>query len=163
MHHTPSMLYRERLLPGLTMILLGIGLFLMVGVAYSAAFGTVAGIALGIIASATYLLIAIASAPYIRVERRENAYFLFAGRAAIDVSLIGSVHELSDVEREQLERGTRSDTAFRISKSRMPVIELAIIDPNDPHGTWCLPSRKPRELIQAISKAQGPGQGPKTP
>ena len=65
------MLYRERLLPGLTMILLGIGLFLMVGVAYSAAFGTVAGIALGIIASAIYLLVAIASAPYIGVERRE--------------------------------------------------------------------------------------------
>ncbi|MFY9208891.1 MAG: DUF3093 family protein [Candidatus Nanopelagicales bacterium] len=156
MHHTPSMLYRERLLPGLTMILLGIGLFLMVGVAYSAAFGTVAGIALGIIASAIYLLVAIASAPYIGVERRESGYFLLAGRAAIDVSLIGNVHELSDLEREQLERGTRSDTAFRISKGQLPVIELAIIDPSDPHGTWCLSSRKPHELMQAISKAQGP-------
>jgi len=106
--------------------------------------------------SAIYLLVAIASAPYIGVERRESGYFLLAGRAAIDVSLIGNVHELSDLEREQLERGTRSDTAFRISKGQLPVIELAIIDPSDPHGTWCLSSRKPHELMQAISKAQGP-------
>lgn len=156
MHHTPRMLYRERLLPGLTILLLGFGLFLMVGVAYSAAFGSLAGILLAIGISAIFIILAVTMAPQIRVDGQAGDAFLSAGRAKVNISIIGAAHELTFDEQREVARGTRNDTAFQLIKGKLPVVELEISDPLDPHRNWCLSSRTPQKLIQAIRSAQGP-------
>lgn len=150
------MLYRERLLPGVTITLLSFGLFLMVGVAYSAAFGSFVGIALALIISAIYIFFAITTAPQIRIHEEAGVMFLSAGHATIDISIIGSTRQLSDTQRIEVKRGGRSDTAFSLVKGNFPVVELEISDPSDPHGNWCLSSRTPDTLIQAIDSARGP-------
>lgn len=128
----------------------------MVGVAYSAAFGTVIGIVLALIIGALYVIFAVATAPQIRVEGRKGVYTLTAGRATVDIATIGSVRALTTAEQIDVTRGMRSDTAFSIIKGKLPVVELDIADPLDPHGRWCLSSRSPQELILAIDTARGP-------
>lgn len=150
------MLYRERLLPGATILLLGFGLFLMVGIAYSAAFGSLVGIFLAIVISAIYIIFAVTTAPQIRVDGQAGDAFLSAGRAKINVSLIGSARELTVEEQGQVARGTRNDTAFHLTQGKLPVVELEISDSLDPHRNWCLSSRTPDRLINAILSAQGP-------
>ena len=150
------MLYRERLLPGATILMLGFGLFLMVGIAYSAAFGSLVGIFLAIIISAIYIIFAVTTAPQIRVEGAAGEATLSAGRAKINVTIISSARELTVEERHQVARGTRNDTAFHLTQGKLPVVELEISDPLDPHRNWCLSSRTPDKLIHAILSAQGP-------
>lgn len=150
------MLYRERLLPGVTILLLGFGLFLMVGIAYSAAFGSLVGIILALIISAIYVIFALTTAPQIRIDGRAGDAFLSAGRARLNVSIIRSVRELSAEEQREVARGRRHDTAFHLTQGKLPVVELEISDPLDPHRNWCLSSRTPQKLIHAILSAQGP-------
>ncbi len=150
------MLYRERLLPGATVLLLGFGLFLMVGVAYSAAFGSIAGIFLALVVSAVYVIFAITTAPQIRIDGHIGDAHLSAGRAKINIAIIRSAHELTVEQQREVARGTRSDTAFHLIQGKLPVVELELADPLDPHRNWCLSSRSPEKLIQAIHSAQGP-------
>jgi|DEB0MinimDraft_12_1074336.scaffolds.fasta_scaffold24553_3 hypothetical protein len=156
MHHTRRVLYRERLLPGATFLLLGLGLFLMVGIAYSAAFGSLVGIFLAVITSALYIILAVITAPQIGVAAEAGDVFLTAGRAKINVSIVRTARELTVEERQEVARGTRNDTAFHLIKGKLPVVELAISDPLDPHRNWCLSSRTPEKLMHAILSAQGP-------
>jgi hypothetical protein len=156
MHHTPLVVYRERLLPGAPILLLGLGLFLMVGLAYSAALGSLVGILLALGVSILYIIFSITNAPQIRVETRPGGVFLSAGRARINVAIIGSIQQLTPAQRHEVVLGTRNDTAFNLVKGKLPVVELCISDPQDPHGYWYLSSRAPEELIQAISLGQGP-------
>ena len=106
------MLYRERLLPGPLVLGLGVALFLMVGVAYSGAFGSLLGVFLGLSVSALFIGFAFATAPHIRLEERDGACFLTAGRARISVEIIGSVTQLSPTQRVEIRRGRSADTAF---------------------------------------------------
>jgi len=156
MHHTPKMLYRERLLPGPTILLLGIGLFLMVGVAYSAAFGSLVGILLALLIGSLYFIFTVATAPQIRVDVHRGEYVLTAGRASVGIATVGSTRELTSQEQRDVKRGTRSDTAFSIIKGKLAVVEIELTDPADPHGSWCLSSRNPGQFISAIDTAKGP-------
>jgi len=156
MHHTPKMLYRERLLPGPTILLLGIGLFLMVGVAYSAAFGSLIGILLALFIGSMYFIFAVVTAPQIRVDKYQGEYVLTAGRASVGIATIGSARELTSEEQRDVKRGTRNDTAFSIIKGKLAVVEIELTDPADPHGNWCLSSRNPGKFISAIDTAKGP-------
>jgi hypothetical protein len=156
MHHTPDMLYRERLLPGPLILALGVALFLMVGAAYSRAFGSVLGVALGLLVSALFIGFACATAPYIRLEESDGACFLTAGRARISIEVVGSASQLSPDRRVEIRRGRSADTAFSLIRGSLPVVELEILDPLDPHGLWCLSTRNPQELIRAITTAKGP-------
>ena len=150
------MLYRERLLPGPLILALGVTLFLMVGAAYSRAFGSVLGVALGLLVSALFIGFACATAPYIRLEESDGACFLTAGRARISIEIVGSVSQLSPDRRVEIRRGRSADTAFSLIRGSLPVVELEILDPLDPHGLWCLSTRNPQELIRAITTAKGP-------
>ncbi|GEM_PF-322319 len=150
------MLYRERLLPGPLILALGVALFLMVGAAYSRAFGSVLGVALGLLVSALFIGFACATAPYIRLEESDGACFLTAGRARISIEIVGSVSQLSPDRRVEIRRGRSADTAFSLIRGSLPVVELEILDPLDPHGLWCLSTRNPQELIRAITTAKGP-------
>jgi hypothetical protein len=150
------MLYRERLMPGATILLLGFGLFLMVGIAYSAAFGSFVGIFLALIISTIYVIFAVTTAPQIRIEGHAGNALLFAGRARISLVDIRSARELTFEEQREVARGTRNDTAFQLIQGKLPVVELEISDPMDPHKNWCLSSRTPERLIQAILSANGP-------
>ena len=150
------MLYRERLLPGPLILALGVALFLMVGAAYSRAFGSVLGVALGLLVSALFIGFACATAPYIRLEESDGACYLTAGRARISIEIVGSVSQLSPDRRVEIRRGRSADTAFSLIRGSLPVVELEILDPLDPHGLWCLSTRNPQELIRAITTAKGP-------
>ena len=135
---------------------LGVALFLMVGAAYSRAFGSVLGVALGLLVSALFIGFACATAPYIRLEESDGACFLTAGRARISIEIVGSVSQLSPDRRVEIRRGRSADTAFSLIRGSLPVVELEILDPLDPHGLWCLSTRNPQELIRAITTAKGP-------
>lgn len=153
------MLYRERLLPGPTILALGVALFFMVGIAYSAAFESPLGILLGLSASALYVGFAFATAPQIRIEELGDEFRLTAGRATIGIKMIRSVNELTPFQRVEFHRGRHADTAFNITRGTLPVVALEITDPLDPHGLWCLSTRDPQALIQAIATASGPEKG----
>ena len=116
----------------------------------------VIGILIALVISTISIIFAVATAPQIRVDIRSGEGFLSAGRARINVALINSADQLTDTHKREVELGTRNDTAFNLIKGKLPVVEVAISDPLDPHGFWYLSSRAPQKLIQAISSAQGP-------
>ena len=109
-----------------------------------------------IIISAIYVIFAVATAPQIRIEGHTGNALLSAGRARISLADIRSARELTFEEQRGVARGTRNDTAFQLTQGKLPMVELEISDPMDPHKNWCLSTRTPERLIQAILSAHGP-------
>lgn len=97
------------------------------------------------------LVLLIGSAPTIRVA--DGA--LQAGKARIPVALIGDMRAAAG-EDARAERGPLLDArAWLLLRGDVgPVVRLEITDPEDPTPYWVVSTRRPEELIAAISVAR---------
>lgn len=143
-------LFRERLWPALwwyPIIALIIPATLLVFAAIDLVAGIVTSIAL--VGGAVALL--IGSAPTIRVADGT----LYAGRARIPVSLVGDAR-IATGEEARAERGTRLDArAWLMLRGDVgPVVRIEITDPDDPAPYWLVSTRRPDELVAALSTAK---------
>ncbi|HET8958519.1 MAG TPA: DUF3093 domain-containing protein [Microcella sp.] len=146
-------LFRERLWPALwwyPIVLLIVPATLLTFAAIDLIAGAVtAGV---LVAGALTLL--IGSAPTIRVADG----VLQAGRARIPVDLVGAARSATG-EEARAERGVRLDArAWLMLRGDVdPVVRLDVTDPDDPTPYWLISTRRPDELIAAITTARSSG------
>lgn len=140
-------LYKERLVPGfsfyLATLFIPVALFLIV-LAFDDFWALVALIAAEIL----IIGISIGFAPSIRVQNGT----LFVGRAMVPIVVLGDV---SIIARKDafLERGPNLDiksfVRFQIGVNSL--VKIKIDDPKDPTPYWLVATRRPKELVHALT------------
>ncbi|RZS54291.1 DUF3093 family protein [Microcella putealis] len=143
-------LFRERLWPALwwyPIVLLIVPATLLI----FAAIDLLAGVVTAAVLVAGALGLLIGSAPTIRIADGT----LTAGRARIPVELTGDARGASG-EEARAERGVRLDArAWLLLRGDVgPVVRVEITDPDDPTPYWLVSTRRPDELVAALSAAK---------
>jgi hypothetical protein len=144
------MFYRERLWPTAWVWIVVIGLCASLGIAYGAAYSLAIGLAVFLpFAAIAFILLVIAS-PVITI----SSTTLQAGRAAIPLDVLT---RSATLDATSMSRALRlgEPTLFLMvrpwSVNTGVIIEVA--DPDDPHTSWVLSSRKPQALSLALAQA----------
>ncbi len=143
--------YRERLSPSLWVFAstaLVVPASIIVFLPLPSAPGLLIGSAVGILLYGGFVIGLLVSAPQIRVEDGT----LTVGRASIPVELIGDLEEFQGEDARQ-ERGPNLDTrAYLCIRGWIsPVVKMRIADPQDPTPYWLVSTRRPGDLIEAVS------------
>jgi hypothetical protein len=117
----------------------------------------VVGVITAVVLYAAIVLLLIASAPVIEVTNDE----LRAGRARIARSLLGSASWFDGADATA-ERGPRLDArAWLLIRGWVkPVVRVEVLDVDDPAPYWLLSSRRPAELVHALSTRAGDERPP---
>lgn len=142
-----SELYREKLWPNAWIWIIGAGIAgagILVFAPISAAAGITAAAVLFVIIAALLIL----STPAIVVTESTVS----VGRATIERRFVGSVESFRKGEATA-ERGTRlNGLAFLCFRGWIdPVVKIEITDPADRTPYWLTSSRRPEELVKALS------------
>jgi len=143
--------YDERLTAPAGLWVLGWVLALMLGLAFWAALGPVAGLLAVVLPGAVATVVLVRAAAVVRVEDGQ----LFAGPARIPVTALGPVRAL-DPEQARRVRGPESDPAgYHLIRGWVPAGILAPVDdPADRTPYWFVATRRPAALAAAIEDAR---------
>jgi hypothetical protein len=143
--------YRERLTPSWWVFVataLVIPASILVFLPVTAVPGLAVGIAVGLVLYAGVVLLLVATSPVIEVSDGR----LRAGRASIELDLLSgcTAHTGADAT---LERGRRLDArAYLCIRGWVgPVVKMRIADPLDPTPYWLMSTRRPGDLIDAVT------------
>ncbi|MFB2555978.1 DUF3093 domain-containing protein [Herbiconiux liangxiaofengii] len=144
-------LYRERLTPSpwvFVVTALVIPASILVFAPITAVPGILVGILVGVVLYAGVLGVLFATSPVIEVSGGR----LRVGRATIDLDLLSgcTAHEGDDATAE---RGPRLDArAYLCIRGWVgPVVKMRIADPLDPTPYWLVSTRRPGDLIDAVT------------
>ena len=143
--------YVERLAPPPSFWAAVLGFAAVLGVAFLAALGPVAGLLALVVPFGLGAAGLVAMATEVRVAGGE----LVVGRAHIPVRDLGPARALSPEEARAV-RGPRSDpAAFHVIRGWLPRGVVAeVVDPADPTPYWYVSSRDPERLAAAIEAAR---------
>lgn len=150
-HHQPSqddtVLFTEKLWPGFWIWLVAAGLA-GAGILVFAPISTAAGFTAAAVLFAIEAALLILSTPAVTVTTRT----LQVGRASIERGLIGKVEAFREKEATA-ERGTRlNGLAYLCIRGWIdPVVRIEIKDPSDPTPYWLTSTRRPDELVAALT------------
>jgi len=149
-HVDPAEAYRERLSPSLWVLAAAGGAAPMVALVLVPVNTTVSLVAGALVGIALIALLVLAS-PVLEVADGE----LRAGRAHIDVSLLGTPQALTH-EPARLARGQDLDPrCWHVIRGGIDgIVTVPILDPVDPAPAWVLSSRTPDRLAAAVRRAQ---------
>jgi hypothetical protein len=145
--------YTERLWPGATVWVLAVSMIGALAIAYASAVGAVAGWIVAVVGAVGAAVLIWRSAARIVVA----ADGLHAGRAFLEWEFMGRVLAL-DAAQARTARGPEGDpSAHLLLRPGVGpgAVVLEVADPQDPHHTWLLASRHPRQLASAIEAARG--------
>lgn len=142
--------YRERLSPSLWLLAAAGGAAPMVALVFVPVNTTLALITGALVGVALIALLVLAS-PVLEVADGE----LRAGRAHIDVSLLGAPQTLAD-EPARLARGQNLDPrSWHVIRGGIDgIVTIPVLDPVDPAPAWVMSSRTPERLAAAVRRAQ---------
>ncbi|MBN9607549.1 MAG: DUF3093 domain-containing protein [Actinomycetales bacterium] len=148
-------LYRERLAPGLG-VLLPCALIIPAVALVFVPINAIVGIALGVAIYLAVLGVFAATTPTVEV----SGGVLRAGRASIPVALLGAAHAY-DGDEARAERGTRLDArAWLLLRGWVRgVVRIELDDPADPTPYWLVSSRRGAELAAAVEAAKASPTG----
>ncbi|MEL7974754.1 DUF3093 domain-containing protein [Isoptericola sp. F-RaC21] len=141
--------YRERLSPGPAAWCGAVGLGVIVGVTLWPLAHAVAAV-VGVLVAAGTLVALFASAPVIEVADGR----LRAGRAQVDVGLLGAVTTMDDADEMRTALGPALDArAFVCLRAWARTgVRVELEDPLDPTPYWLLSTRRPQELAAALAR-----------
>jgi hypothetical protein len=146
-------LHHERLLPGWGAWVVAAGLVGMISVAYGAALGSMAGLAVALVAGALVTALLVGTSPVVRVDESS----LRAGRARLPRTSVSGARVL-DREALMAQRTPGSDarvyTLLRPWATSRAVLVI-LDDPEDPHPAWIVSSRHPDRLAGALTATMG--------
>jgi hypothetical protein len=144
--------YRERLWPA-PWILVATALVIPASLLVLAPLSMLVGAVTGVVLYTGCVLLFVWGAPTLSVHDGR----LFAGRASIEVGLIGEVQAFDDDEA-RLERGQRLNAlAYLVIRGGIRgVVKVQITDRTDPVPYWLLSTRRPTKLAAAIIRSQRP-------
>ncbi len=140
--------YRERLAPGpwafiawLLIIPAGLGVALPIDV--------VVGWIVAPLAYVIVVVILVASTPTLEVTATD----FVAGKARLPLEFVGDT-TIYRGEDAVLARGRELDArAYMLFRGNFPVVKVENIDPNDPTPYWLVSTRRPEDLVAALTKA----------
>ncbi|MDO9398219.1 MAG: DUF3093 domain-containing protein [Herbiconiux sp.] len=143
--------YRERLSPSLWVFVataLVIPASIIVFAPLNAVPGVLVGTVVGIVLYLGSVAVLFATAPVIEVSKG----VLHVGRAQIPLAMLGEVEGFEGAEAT-LERGRRLDARawLCIRGWVTPVVKMRIADPQDPTPYWLVSTRRPGDLIDAVT------------
>lgn len=142
-------LYRERLIPGVWVWVVALGLVIMVAVAYGAALGATVGWLTALGASAVAITLLWLGAPVVVVTPQAFT----AGGAQLPRDAIGAVRIVEADEIAAL-RGPGADArlyvSLRPSASRRGLL-VQVTDDQDPHPAWLVTVRHPERAAAALT------------
>ncbi|MCC4907300.1 DUF3093 domain-containing protein [Microbacterium sp. cx-59] len=147
---SPAPVYREKLSPSLwTLVAAALGAP-MIALALSPVDLTLALIG-GVAVSAVIIALLIWLSPSVSVADGE----LRAGRAHIDVALLGDAEALAG-EEARTARGREFDPrSWTLVRGGIDgAVRIAVLDANDPAPFWIISSRTPDRLAAALRRAQ---------
>jgi len=143
---TAEPIYRERLLPRLRTALLLLCGPAVLGIAYGAAIGALAGWLVFAASSLAAGVIVLVTTPSVAVSQAG----LSAGRAFLPSAAIGAAVPLdSDARRHALATHATAFTMLRTWAAPTAVL-VHVKDPQDPHPVWVISSRYPDRLVTAL-------------
>lgn len=147
--------FDERLRPPAWLWVVVAAVVLTFAIAFLAALGPVAGLAVLVVLGAPVSWLLLASSAPVGVEDG----VLTAGRARIEVRHLGPV-EVLDAERARAVRGPESDpAAYHLIRGWVPAgVRVPVADPQDPTPYWFVATRDPVGLARAIEAAREPGR-----
>lgn len=152
--------YLERLTPAPWVWLAALPIAASSGLVVLTAFGARVAVLVGAAVVALVGWALLRTSAVVSIEQGHLA----AGRAHIQVGLLGSVRELDRGQMSAL-RGVRSDArAYLCQRGWIPAgVAVEIADPADPTPYWLISSRRPAAVAAAlraeIARAAGPASG----
>lgn len=152
--------YVERLRPPIVVVILGLSLAGVLGVAYAAAYGAIAGWVAGTALGLVCLVILGSTIATLRVDNR----VVRAGRARLPLEYVGHAVPLdAEAMRAARRHGDPRDYLVLRAWSSRTGVAVTVSDPRDPHPRWIVTSRDPERFAAAIEEARsaliGPAQG----
>lgn len=140
--------FRERLWPPWWLWLLAAGWSLMLGVAFGAAVGPVVGLAVGVSWAAATVTALTSWALLVQVD----ADGLRVGRVALEPKYVGPASAL-DPEATRRARGVEADARAFIQLRGWVSggVRMTVDDVRDPTPYWLVSSRRPDELVLALT------------
>lgn len=143
--------YRERLTPAFW-VFLSTALVIPASIIVFAPIagpGVLIGIGVGLVLYAGVVVALLATSPVIEV----GADTLRVGRARIPLALLGELEAFRGAEASA-ERGRRLDArAWLCIRGWIdPVVKMRIADPQDPTPYWLVSTRRPGDLIDAVTR-----------
>jgi hypothetical protein len=140
-------MYRERLRPPLVLVVVGVALAGVVGVAYGAAYGAAWGWLVGLALAGVVLAVLAATTVPLAVDDR----VIRAGRARLPLCCVGEVTVLDRDEMVAARRhGDPRDYVVIRPWSARGGVAITLNDPRDPHPRWIVSSRHPDHMATAI-------------
>ncbi|GAA2222180.1 DUF3093 domain-containing protein [Herbiconiux moechotypicola] len=145
-------LYRERLHPSVWVFLstaLVLPASIIVFAPLAPVTGVLIGTGVGLVLYAGVVLVLVTTAPVIEVTATE----LRAGRARIPLDLLGESVAYAG-EAATAQRGRRLDArAYLCIRGWVDqVVRIQIADPHDPTPYWLVSSRRPGDLVEALTR-----------
>lgn len=142
-----GVLFRERLRPA-PWLYVATALVIPASLLVFLPISTTAGIVVAIVLYAAVLVALFVTTPTVTVTPAE----LRAGRARLPREVIGEVSWATGDEAT-LERGQRLDArAWLLIRGWIsPVVKVALTDPDDPTPYWLISTRRPQELVAALT------------
>jgi hypothetical protein len=141
------MQYRERLWPA-WWVFLATALVIPASLLVFLPISFIAGVVSAAVLYGAIVIVLLATTPVIEVDDR----MLRVGRARIERSFLGAVtaHRGPDATAE---RGTRLDArAYLVLRGWISgVARIELVDPSDPTPYWLVSTRRPEELVAALS------------
>lgn len=150
-HDGTRVTYRERLVPSWWAWVVMIGLVTMVAVAYGAAIDAGVGWVIGGAGVVLLGLSMIVTAPVIRVDDR----VVRAGRARLPLPVVGHVEALDSqaAGRARTSGADPRDYLVLRTWASARAVRITVCDPQDPHPSWLVSTRRPQHLADAIRAA----------
>lgn len=147
---TVSPTYSERLAPSLWLIVAAVVVAPMASLVF-VQMNEIIALAIGFAVAVVVIAGLILLAPKITVEHT----LLRAGRASIDVTLLGSPVAL-DGEEARAARGTGLDAnGWHLIRGGIDgIVVVPVEDPDDPTTVWTISTRTPERLAAVIERAQ---------
>jgi len=145
--------YRERLSPA-PWVFVATAIVIPASLLVLAPVSLIAGALTAVILYGAIVLALVATAPVIEVSDG----VLTAGNASIPLRFTGDPTGYEDDDEAFAERGPRLDArAWMLLRGWIhPVVKIPITDPEDPVPYWLVSTRRPKELVAAISGSQRP-------
>lgn len=146
-----SPVFKERLWPSLGMWVFAFIMTFSLGVAYGQAYGSELGIVVGISTTVAVAIGVVVNTPLIQIDELNFR----AGRARLPLRFVGQVKQLDDLQsRRARSTDANSNAHFQLRGGIKNSVIVEVIDPEDPHPYWQVSTRKPDELIAALTAAK---------
>ena len=147
-------IFLERVWPSVGMWAFLLLMTASLGIAYAQPFGATAGWITFVATSAAVVIGLIVNAPVIRVDER----VLRVGRARLPLQFVGQVRELNQAESKVTSTSaTHTSAHLNLRGGIKTSVIVEVTDINDPHPYWQFSTRRPAELILALTSEKKVG------